>query len=443
MINKIVFLFVFTMMLAGCESRRTVVSLTSPDMCLSDATLQIGQQTFNASVDTANLISFTLENVPSGFAILQFGNTRKMIFVEKGKDLTVQYKRVPVPGSSRYAFEGEGAPENIYLENDAPRVMMFACKPGEKVDVVRLFNDSVQQRQAVLAALKLSPDFKRLEGERQRYNVLRCFSRYKDWGEELYPYLKEQLKECPELLLTEDYQAFLLDALYAIGGERTDHTPHGYARGQLEYIRQCMQDTSVVDFALNSVMSRYMERRGAEAIDGFMEIFREKVHSPRIRQAIEELCSRWARVNKGQAIPDFTFLDVNDKEVALSAFKGKYVYIDCWATWCGPCKQQLPFLQKLERKYEGKEIVFVSISSDSNRDKWKKMVKEQKLGGVQLSEKLPTHSELSSYFMINAIPRFIILDKEGKVFDPNTTRPSDPATAELLDSLLAAGNSGE
>ena len=139
---------------------------------------------------------------------------------------------------------------------------------------------------------------------------------------------------------------------------------------------------------------------------------------------------------KGQSIPEFTFLDIDDKEVALSEFKGKYVYIDCWATWCGPCKQQLPALKQLEHKYKGKDIVFVSISSDSDSNKWKNMVKEQKLGGVQLIKTLPTYSEFSDLFMINAIPRFIILDKEGKVFDANVTRPSDPATVELLDGLL-------
>ena len=64
------------------------------------------------------------------------------------------------------------------------------------------------------------------------------------------------------------------------------------------------------------------------------------------------------------------------------------------------------------------------------------MVKEQKLGGVQLIKTVPTYSEFSDLFMINAIPRFIILDKEGKVFDANVTRPSDPATVELLDGLL-------
>ena len=64
------------------------------------------------------------------------------------------------------------------------------------------------------------------------------------------------------------------------------------------------------------------------------------------------------------------------------------------------------------------------------------MVRERKLGGVQLIEKLPTRSEFSDWFMINAIPRFIILDKAGNVYDMNAPRPSDPTTEQILDRLL-------
>ena len=268
-----------------------------------------------------------------------------MIFVERGKDLTVCFKRTVQPNASRYNFEGEGAPENRYMDRQSRLSMIFMKANSGENEIIQQLNDSVCQRVTALNSLDLSPEFKRLESERQRYNVLRSFSRYKGWGDGLYPFLKEQLKENPELLITEDYQAFLLDALYAIGGETGDCTPGGYAGRQLDYLVQHLRDTAVVDFVLHSVLSKYMEKRGTESIDGFMEIFRSRVHSSRVRQAIEDLYAQWNRVAKGQPLPEFTFLDVNDKEVALSSFKGKYVYIDCWATWCGPCKQQIPALQ--------------------------------------------------------------------------------------------------
>ena len=116
--------------------------------------------------------------------------------------------------------------------------------------------------------------------------------------------------------------------------------------------------------------------------------------------------------------------------VALEDLRGKYVYIDVWATWCGPCKAELPYLKKLEKKFKGKNIYFVSISIDANKAAWIKMVQEDQLGGIQLHG-----GNIAKDYDIRAIPRFILLDKEGKVISKEMTRPSDPVTEETLDAL--------
>lgn len=135
----------------------------------------------------------------------------------------------------------------------------------------------------------------------------------------------------------------------------------------------------------------------------------------------------------GDKSPDFKYLDINGKEVSLADLKGKYVYIDVWATWCGPCKAQIPHLKELEKKLHGKNIVFVSISCDKDKGAWETMVKEQKLDGVQL------HTGGDQSFMnayaIKGIPRFILLDKEGKIVNPNMTRPNNPETEKVLTAL--------
>ena len=118
-------------------------------------------------------------------------------------------------------------------------------------------------------------------------------------------------------------------------------------------------------------------------------------------------------LKEGDQAPTFKYLDINGKEVSLSDLKGKYVYIDIWATWCGPCTGELPHLKELEKKMHGKKIVFVSISCDKDKAAWEKMVKEKGLEGVQL------HNGGDRAFMdafgVKYIPRFILLDKEGKV----------------------------
>jgi len=140
----------------------------------------------------------------------------------------------------------------------------------------------------------------------------------------------------------------------------------------------------------------------------------------------------------GKPSPAFNYENFKGGTTKLEDFKGKYVYIDVWATWCGPCRQEIPFLQKVEEKYHGKNIVFTSISIDTAKDheKWKKMVGDKTLGGVQLFADKDWKSEFIQAYGINSIPRFILIDPKGNVVEADAKRPSDPALQEQLDKLL-------
>ena len=108
--------------------------------------------------------------------------------------------------------------------------------------------------------------------------------------------------------------------------------------------------------------------------------------------------------------------------------------IDCWATWCGPCKNQLPHLERLEQKFEKAGIVFVGLSSDKDQTAWKRMVEERQMRGIQLNEP-NVDAEFFRLFQVNAIPRFILLNPDGTVYDAHLPRPSDPALEALLKKL--------
>lgn len=132
---------------------------------------------------------------------------------------------------------------------------------------------------------------------------------------------------------------------------------------------------------------------------------------------------------------------------SLSDLKGKYVYIDVWATWCGPCKREIPSLKKIEEQYHGKDIEFVSISTDNGRGYkektieaskvgWKKMITEKEMGGIQLfAGKVWDKSEFRNFYKIKGIPRFILIDPAGNVVNADAPRPSSPALVELFNSL--------
>ena len=147
---------------------------------------------------------------------------------------------------------------------------------------------------------------------------------------------------------------------------------------------------------------------------------------------------------KGSPSPKFeNYIDFKGGKKSLDSFKGKYMYIDIWATWCGPCIQQIPFLNSLEKEYHRKNIAFVSISKDESRrsggswdaaeNKWRKFVKDKQLTGTQLWA--GQDNAFQQAYQINSIPRFILIDPEGNIVNANAPRPSEPRLKELFTSL--------
>lgn len=143
-------------------------------------------------------------------------------------------------------------------------------------------------------------------------------------------------------------------------------------------------------------------------------------------------------LQNGDKSPVFLFLDINGKKVSLKDFRGAYVLIDLWNTMCGPCKSQLPYLSKLEKKMKGKNIVFVSISSDRSKERWEKFVKNEKLGGIQLHN--GGDRSYMQAFGYETVPRFILLDKKGRIIERAMPRPSNPEMEEILMRLMANTN---
>ncbi|MBP4142584.1 TlpA family protein disulfide reductase [Flavobacterium sp. P4023] len=155
------------------------------------------------------------------------------------------------------------------------------------------------------------------------------------------------------------------------------------------------------------------------------------------QQFVEELRNN-SELGAGKQSPDFkNYINHDGGKTSLSDFRGSYVFIDVWATWCGPCKYEFPFIGKVEKMYHGKNIKFVSISIDRLKDeqKWRDMIKKEGLVGIQLLADKEINSSFIAGYYIQAIPRFIILDKEGKIINSDSPRPSEPELLDILNSL--------
>ena len=131
---------------------------------------------------------------------------------------------------------------------------------------------------------------------------------------------------------------------------------------------------------------------------------------------------------------NFEYKDLNDKTIDLSKFKGNYLYIDVWATWCKPCKVEAVYLKELEKDLEkSKNVKIISISIDKDQNKWKNYLTKNPTTEHQYYS--GASSSFVKFYDIGALPRFILLDKEGNIINSDEIRPSNPELLNKLNSL--------
>lgn len=175
-----------------------------------------------------------------------------------------------------------------------------------------------------------------------------------------------------------------------------------------------------------------------EDLETFYSTFNELSTNETHKKEITESYNKLIAVAKGQPSPKFVeYENYAGGTTSLDDLKGKYVYVDVWATWCGPCKREIPFLKEVEKKYHGKNIEFVSISVDKakDHDKWLDMVKEKELKGIQLFSDKDWESDFVKGYLIKGIPRFILIDPNGTIVSSNAPRPSDEKLIEIFNEL--------
>ena len=208
----------------------------------------------------------------------------------------------------------------------------------------------------------------------------------------------------------------------------------GSLDSQLAYLYdhyQCAEVRSMVSSALlDGFIRHYDFSKGFD--NGLAELTRAVEQYQLGRDCIRTFEKRRSSV-KGADFPAVvTLVDRNGQAVDFSSFRGHYVYVDLWASWCGPCCKEVPHLQQLEKNMEGTGVKFVSISLDKNTEAWKKKMEALHMEGNQL---LDSKGTLAEALNVSGIPYFVIYDKEGKLYMHGAPRPSHPALEEMLRGL--------
>jgi thiol-disulfide isomerase/thioredoxin len=120
----------------------------------------------------------------------------------------------------------------------------------------------------------------------------------------------------------------------------------------------------------------------------------------------------------------------------ISSFRGNLIYVDVWASWCAPCREEMPFSKKLVALFRGKPITFLYVSKDENNVAWLKAATSEGLTTYSFLLLQPKTTFFNTLYKIETIPRYLLFDKQGKMIDRDAPRPSDPLVITLINKHL-------
>ena len=400
-------------------------------------------------IDTLNLKS-------SAYFFFIHGRERTQLFLEPGNKLTINLDSRQFDES--ITFSGDGSENNTYLKK------RFLYQENNGVNVIELskleskeyLNQIDSLKQWELSFLKenqnISDNFLNIEKKNTQYKFLQALERYP-----LYHgfYAKKQA------VFDDNFLSPLNSIDYT---NQNDYNLFpDFKNLVLSYYQSILQNSTNLQADLDKLIQSNSNLIKKDLVSqGVLMLSASNKNNKEVYESLVKLSSEFSltgedsiitnklvtkfnvlrSLEKGMKSPVFNnYENFNGERTSLSDLQGKYVYIDVWATWCGPCIREIPSLKVIEKKYENKNIHFVSLSIDErnrpryNYEAWRKMIVEKDLGGIQLFADNAFNSKFTKAYGIDSIPRFLLIDPEGNIVSGNAPRPSDPKLVELFNSL--------
>lgn len=389
----------------------------------------------------------TFQHIGAVHANLFYGMESKNIFLEDGDQIRISFDGANF--KDEVNFEVQGGKEKIFKYLNQVKLLDI---PEEKLalpfaDYVAFVNKREESMLRLFNAWKLdkvSPRFVEVEKGRICYSYAASIlmyavghpfvsqdSTYRP-DEAYYKEIKKYAVEDESLVELKEYREYMKEIAKTFGcGEEKGASPYERTVCMMNYMVENLENEKVKQVLLNVLAIEQVEQYGIGGIDELLNLHSTFVTDEALQAAFKEKYDAWDITRAGKPSPDFRALDMDGKSYTLADFKGKYVYIDLWATWCGPCRRELPFLKELEQEYKDRNITFLSLSTDSRRADWKKMVQAQQMTGVQLF--LGVGSRFQKAYKADGIPHFILLDPEGNIVNNNMLRPSSKDIRSYLD----------
>ncbi len=423
-----------------------------------DATIVIDGEKIIAPVDETGNFTAKIPVDMGKMAQLSYGGERTTFYVEPGDDMTVKFNTAEF--DETMAYSGKGAEESNYLASkyllDEQLMSDWRALFGlETTEFIAKSSENKTKmmtnfKKAVAANTNMSPDF--IKMEMQNLSIADANNRL--MYPEYYAYVaKTDVPEMPtgyydfleqfefndeKMLASQDFKSFVEAYLSykakAMVGDNDDK--FAIPNAQMNLIGEFSKNQEIKDYAYYSMMGGLLYQHGADIPDDLVAAFKTNCKDAESVEKVMKEYNQWAVVAKGKDAPTWTYENIKGELVALEDLRGKVVYIDVWATWCGPCMRELPYLEALETKYaDGGKIEFVSVSIDKDKAAWQKMVTEKEMKGVQLYADKAWESSICEDNLITGIPRFMLIDANGKIINVNAPRPSSDEINAIFEEI--------
>jgi len=425
------------------------------------ATISKGDDKFEASLEDGKFaLNFEVEK--PGYYRFIHGGENATLFLKPADNFSLSLNTDQFDETLK--FEGKGSAENNYLMSkfllDEKLMDDFVAifKLDEKAFTAKL-DDNKKQMTANLKDFEanhpgMNPDFLKWEQAALLYSNFNNKLMYPEYHQyytkdenfavsaNYYNFLKGANLDDGSLLEIPDFNNFVPEYFSFKAKERykgdasLKEDENGLVKAHLQAIAAASKSEKVKNYAYWLLMKDQLFSKGANIPQEVLTTFHENCTNAKFKTEIGEQYEKWQALAMGEIAPGFSYPNIDGDEIGLRDFKGKYVYLDVWATWCGPCMRELPHLEKLEDKYmDNNNIVFASISIDENKKAWKKMVTEKKMKGVQLFADAAWNSGICKDYLIEGIPRFILIEPEGKIMNAKAPRPSSDKLKKILSDI--------
>ena len=386
-----------------------------------------------------------------GYYFFKIGRPYATVRFKKGKNVHLNIDADNFFKSRRYS--GDLSSENNFNVQKSALRSEYVGDPKDYfvVPLLEFLSKIKVTRDAVFELIdksSLNQEDKKLEIRIAEYDHLQTYNNY----QKFYSYHKKRNAELPD-----DYYQPIIDInidddeMFRHSGAYRNLIVANYRHASkkalsedstltiIEFVKNKISKVKSIDtreqFA--SMLMRKMKQGNDDIDDDYRQII-PLFSSDRMKRKLEEKYKSALETVSGKVSVDFNYENFSGGKTSLKDLAGKLVYIDVWATWCGPCLKEMPSLKVLINDYKGKNIEFVSISIDHKKDyeKWRKMVPEKNVGGIQLYDAEGLSSAFMKAFNVGLIPRFMMLDYEGKIITANAPRPSSDEVRVFVDKYL-------